>query len=85
MQDIESTIKQVLVEVLENDVSVDTIRSDGDMVGEYGLDSLQAISFLLSIEDAFGVQLDFETLSLDLLRSVRTFGEYISGLLVGSE
>ncbi|MDN0201112.1 acyl carrier protein [Streptomyces sp. S.PNR 29] len=82
---IEDTVKQVLAEVLGNGTTVEMIRSDGNMVEEYGLDSLQAISFLLSIEDAFGIQLDFESLSLDLLRSVREFGEYVSSQLAGAE
>lgn len=73
-------IKNVLAGVLANGTEAADIPTDADLVEEYGLDSLQAISFLLGVEDAFDIELDYESLSLDLLRSVRTFGAWIVAL-----
>lgn len=77
MSDTELTIKTVLAGVLGSGITPDEIHSDADLVEEYGLDSLQTISFLLGIEDAFDLELDYETLELDHLRSVSQFAAFI--------
>ncbi|MFC7329746.1 acyl carrier protein [Marinactinospora rubrisoli] len=80
MDDIEYRIRTVLAKVLANGLTADDIGTDSDLVDEYGLDSLQMISFLLGIEDAFDVELDYENLELDDLRSVRQFTGFVAGL-----
>ncbi|CAM3935431.1 acyl carrier protein [Kibdelosporangium persicum] len=80
MSDTESTIKTVLAGVLASGITPAEIRSDADLVEEYGLDSLQTISFLLGIEDAFDIELDYETLELDHLRSVGQFAAFIGSM-----
>nr|WP_052478556.1 acyl carrier protein [Kibdelosporangium sp. MJ126-NF4]CEL19014.1 hypothetical protein [Kibdelosporangium sp. MJ126-NF4]CTQ95184.1 hypothetical protein [Kibdelosporangium sp. MJ126-NF4] len=80
MPDTEFTIKTVLATVLGSGITPEQIRSDADLVEEYGLDSLQTISFLLGIEDAFDLELDYETLELDHLRSVNQFTAYITSI-----
>ncbi|NUT50031.1 MAG: acyl carrier protein [Saccharothrix sp.] len=74
------TIKEVLASVLANGITADEIADDADLVEEYGLDSLQTISLLLGIEDVFDVELDYDSLDLDHLRSVRRFGEWVADL-----
>ncbi|WP_151773852.1 acyl carrier protein [Streptomyces abyssomicinicus] len=69
----ETRVRNVLAEVLEGRIPVEEITVDADMVQDLGLDSLQAIQFLLRVEDEFDVELDYESLSLDHLRSVRFF------------
>lgn len=78
--DIESEIKAVLAEVLANGTSAEEIGSEADLIDEYGLDSLQMISFLLAVEDRFDLELDYEGLDLDDLRSVRQFTGYVTEL-----
>lgn len=80
MDTIEFKVKTVLVQVLANGVTAEEIGSDADLVEEYGLDSLQMISFLLGVEDAFSVELDYESLQLDDLRSVRQFAGIVARL-----
>ena len=77
---IESEIKKALVEVLANGTTTDDIGPDADLVDEFGLDSLQMISFLLAVEDRFDLELDYDALDLDDLRSVRQFARYVEGL-----
>lgn len=74
----ESRIRVVLADVLSNGLAADDIDLESDLVEEYGLDSLQMISFLLGIEDAFDIELDYENLELDDLRSVRQFAAYVA-------
>ncbi|MFD3732237.1 acyl carrier protein [Streptomyces sp. NPDC058632] len=71
--ELESRVRNVLVEVLEGKALPEQITTDADMVRDLGLDSLQAIQFLLRVEDEFDVELDYENLRLDHLRSVRFF------------
>jgi acyl carrier protein len=73
-------IRTVLASVLDNGLTADDISVHADMVIEYGIDSLQMINFLLSIEDTFDVELDYENLELDHLRSVREFTAFVVGL-----
>nr|WTA64365.1 acyl carrier protein [Micromonospora sp. NBC_00855] len=80
MNDIESEIKSALVEVLANGTTADDIGPDADLIDEFGLDSLQMIAFLLAVEDRFDLELDYEGLNLDDLRSVRQFTGYVEGL-----
>ncbi|KAA0109641.1 acyl carrier protein [Mycolicibacterium sp. P1-5] len=73
-------IRAVLAGVLDKGLTADDISVDADMVIDYGIDSLQMINFLLSIEDTFDVELDYENLELDHLRSVREFTDFVAGL-----
>ena len=80
MDDVENKVRAVLVGVLSNGLPADEVALDADLVDEYGLDSLQMISFLLGIEDTFDVELDYENLELDHLRSVAQFASYVRQL-----
>ncbi|MFI9380679.1 acyl carrier protein [Kutzneria sp. NPDC052558] len=80
MDEVEDKVRGVLVEVLANGMSIEEVGRDADLVEEYGLDSLQMISFLLGIEDTFDLELDYENLELDHLRSVAQFASYVRQL-----
>ncbi len=80
MSAVEDKVREVLVGVLSNGMTPDEVAIDADLVEEYGLDSLQLISFLLGIEDTFDLELDYENLELDHLRSVAQFASYVREL-----
>ncbi|HEY0501761.1 MAG TPA: acyl carrier protein [Kutzneria sp.] len=80
MDDVENKVRAVLAGVLSNGLSADQVALEADLVDEYGLDSLQMISFLLGIEDTFDLELDYENLELDHLRSVAQFASYVRQL-----
>jgi acyl carrier protein len=83
LTDMEIRVRGVLAEVLHDKFDrPELITVDADMVQELGIDSLQAIQFLLQIEDEFDVELDYENLQLDHLRSVRYFTAEVLGPLV---
>ncbi|BBJ46850.1 hypothetical protein SSPO_095680 [Streptomyces antimycoticus] len=75
----EARVRSMLAEVLVGRIPAELITVHADIVQEPGLDSLQAIQFLLGIEDEFDLELDYETLSLDHLRSVRFFTAEVLG------
>jgi acyl carrier protein len=78
--DIDVQIRSALATVLDNGMTADEISADADIITDYGIDSLQMISFLLSIEDTFDLVLDYDNLELDNLRSVREFTDFVAGL-----
>ena len=78
--DTDLEIRAVLATVLDNGMTAHDISVDADIVTDYGIDSLQMISFLLSIEDTFDLALDYDNLELDDLRSVREFTDFVVGL-----
>ena len=77
---IEDRVKVVLAKVLDNGTTADEIGPEADLVEQYGLDSLQTITFLLAIEDEFDLELDYPQLQLDDLRSVRQFSGFVARL-----
>lgn len=79
--DIDWQIRSSLATVLDNGMTADDISVDADIINEYGIDSLQMISFLLTIEDTFDLVLDYDNLELDNLRSVREFTDFVAGLI----
>ncbi|MFD0339978.1 acyl carrier protein [Streptomyces sp. NPDC127117] len=84
--DIEMRVKKVLVDVFKGKFEAHEISVEADIVEELGLDSLQAIEFLLRVEEEFDIELEYENLSLQTLRSVRQFGaETVQPLAGGSE
>ena len=78
--EIEERVKVVLAKVLDNGATPDEIGPEADLVEQYGLDSLQTITFLLAIEDEFDLELDYPQLQLDDLRSVRQFSIFVARL-----
>ncbi|SEC30925.1 acyl carrier protein [Streptomyces sp. 3213] len=74
---VQERVKAVLGGILGQDLVAD-ITEDTGIVNELGLDSIQMITFLLRIEDEFDLELDFESLELAQLDSVRQFCEFVT-------
>jgi acyl carrier protein len=83
LETILQDMKRLLRETLHDTEGVRPIRDDDDLIHGLGLDSLQMIQFLLSVETHFGVALDFEKIDVEALGSVRQFSELVQGLLRG--
>lgn len=74
--EIESKIKKILTENLEIEISEEDIVGD-DLISELGINSVDAISIFISIEDVFGITIDDEDLSADLISSLNKISQYI--------
>lgn len=70
-------LKVLAARVLGEPATAERIGDDADLVDELGLDSIQMIQFLLGTEDEFDLELDFDALELDHIRSVRLFAEFV--------
>ena len=84
MTETENRVKQVLTQVL-TEADPAAMTAEADLINDLGMDSLQMISFLLAVEDEFGLELDYDNLALDDLRSVRQFAAYIAELRVAAQ
>ena len=63
-------IKAVLGVILGDADLAATITDDTNIVDDLGLNSIQMINFLLALEDAFDVELEFEDLTFAQLESL---------------
>ncbi|WP_301292656.1 acyl carrier protein [Paenibacillus tyrfis] len=71
------TVIKILSEIKESPELLSTLKPETDIVNEVGLDSLQMINFVLAIEDAFGVEIDFDNFDIEHLSSIQAFVAYL--------
>jgi len=74
-------VKNLLAQVLHDPGAGQRLRDEDDLVMGLGLESLQMIEFLLSVETHFEVALDFEQIDMSTLGSVRQFAALVEELL----
>ncbi|OAS21841.1 acyl carrier protein [Paenibacillus oryzisoli] len=73
-------IKEIIVKVKEDNTVAETLTPASDLINEVGLDSLQMISFILQVEEAFLVEIDYEDFDMAQMKSVETFMVFLSKL-----
>ena len=64
-----------------DDVELDTITRDDPLIGPespLGTDSLDALEIAVTIQQQYGVRMDSENTSRDILQSLATLAEYIN-------
>lgn len=74
-------LKELLIESCKlRDVSPDDIGDDLILFqssGELGLDSIDALEFVLALQKAYGVRIDDQNISRVILQSIRTVSDFI--------
>ena len=75
-EDSVSRVQALTAELL----AVDSADLDEDLIDSGLLDSFALIELLAAIEEEFAVQLPFEDLDLDVLRSIRSIASYVDRL-----
>ncbi|MEP7209292.1 MAG: phosphopantetheine-binding protein [Alphaproteobacteria bacterium] len=82
MSDVESELKQMIVEVLGlEDVRPEDIKSDENLVDEDGLalDSIDALELGVNIQKKYGVKIDPQDKNLSAhFQSVRALADFIN-------
>ncbi|SDG51210.1 acyl carrier protein [Lentzea fradiae] len=74
---MEHRIRAVLGEVLGDEELAASITDETNIVDDLGLNSIQMINFLLALEDAFDVELEFEELSFSQLESFPAIRQFV--------
>jgi acyl carrier protein len=64
-------IKLVLEQVTGRPGLAEELSDTADIVGEVGLTSLQMVDFMLHLEDRLDLEIEFQELEFDALRSIR--------------
>jgi acyl carrier protein len=68
-----------IVAKIKNDPSlVGLITPETNLIDDIGIDSLDMIDFLLSLEADFDIQVDFDKFDFDVMESVSKLETYIS-------
>jgi|GEM_PF-706386 acyl carrier protein len=70
-------LKEIIAEVKGNGFNTDSINDATNLIKEVGIDSLQLINLILSIEDEFEVEIDFETFDIAHLDKFGIFCEFV--------
>lgn len=64
--------------VAGRDILIDEVR-DKNLVQYLGLNSVDALEVLIRVEGEFGIQIDDDDLSVDLVQSIDTLAAYVEG------
>jgi acyl carrier protein len=76
---IEDTIKRILINELEvdpNKVS-DSISTTPLLGHGIGLDSIEALTLVMGLEEAFDIEIDDDELAVDLFESIGSLAKYL--------
>lgn len=74
---IADKLKEIFVEVKNNTVDCNSIDESTDLINDIGIDSLQLINFILSIEDEFELEIDFDSFDITHLNRFQLLCKFI--------
>ncbi|MGG1618892.1 acyl carrier protein [Paenibacillus sp. NRS-1782] len=73
-------IIEIIADIKEDPSLRNKLNGSSDLMNDAALDSLQIISFILNVEEAFGIEVDFDSFDLDHLNSIDRFCEFVGHL-----
>ncbi|AEY67376.1 acyl carrier protein [Clostridium sp. BNL1100] len=74
---IYETINKAIKETVNREISDEMLRDDVDIVQSIGINSIDAISILVKIEELFNIQVDDDDLNTELIRTTKNLAEYV--------
>lgn len=80
---VAAIVAQALADVLGSGVQARDIAPDADLFTDHGLNSMQAISFLVRLEELFDVELEPDLLGRAHLHTVRAVSGYLAARAAG--
>jgi acyl carrier protein len=72
-------LRDVLAD-LRGDPELRTLPDTASVLTDVGLDSLELLQFMLEVEASLAVQIDFEQLSYDHLRSLAELASFLDSM-----
>lgn len=79
-QDTQATIIGLIAVVKEDPSIVTRLSGSSHLVDDVGLDSLQLVNLILLVEEAFDVEVDFDSFQFSHLTSLNRFTDFVGGL-----
>ncbi|MBB6625102.1 acyl carrier protein [Clostridium gasigenes] len=77
---MEQKIINILSEIKEDETLKNSLSSDSKIIDKVGLDSLQMINFILMVEEAFNIEIDYEEFDFDYLESINSFCNFLKAI-----
>ncbi len=79
-----AVIKSVLEQVTGRPGLAEELSDTADIVGEVGLTSLEMVDFMLHLEDRLDLEIEFQELEFDALRSIRDLAASLARMRAGA-
>lgn len=77
-EEIVSKLKSLFVDVLRiPKETADTIDANTDLLQEVGMNSIDALEFLVVIEQEFSIMIEDDDLTADLIQTLNNLSKYI--------
>ncbi len=76
-ESIEEVVISLLAKTIDDENSKDTWTAETDIINDIGIDSIQLVRFMLSVEDELGISLDFDDLDFDDFSSIGALADYL--------
>jgi acyl carrier protein len=80
-QQIETKLKQMIVERLFLDIDPEAIETEASLVQTYGVDSVCLLELVVGLEEAFGIALQDEAFDLRHFSSVAALRDFVKARL----
>jgi acyl carrier protein len=76
-EEIYEVLKGLIKTTFRDEVSLDNVTPDTDLVEEIGINSIVGLEVLVRSESEFGITIEDEDLSIELMRTLSTLADYI--------
>ena len=75
-QNLEQTLKELIVERLFLDIAPEEIETEKEL-SEYGVDSFLLLELIVALEETFGVKFEQSDIKADVLKSVKSLADLV--------
>ena len=75
---MQKEIISILSTITEDTTLPNWANGDTSIINDIGLDSLQLITFILTVEDTFSIQINFGEFDFEHLKSIHDFCLFLS-------
>jgi acyl carrier protein len=75
---IAGKLKDIIIQIKNNELNADAIQETTNLITGLGIDSLQLINLILSIEDEFELEIDFDNFDLSHLNQFNLLCRFVS-------
>jgi len=76
-EELKSQLKELVVERLFLNVEPQEIGDDDQLMGKFGIDSVQLFEIIVGLEEVFEVSMADEEFSVDHFQSINSIAEFV--------
>lgn len=74
---VKNKIRQILVEEILLPYKIDEIKTDQNLIKQFGIDSIQLMELIVYLEDEYKVSFEEENLDINVLNSVDSIADFV--------